>query len=142
MLSIAPKGVFFIAKNQGNKVNDPISIKGLPWLFKIMAAVIGAIFALTLSGDIDTQGRIKITMGVIMKFTFSVAISLYGGSAFIEYYDLTHYTHMAQGFVMLIFAIFGMLCIGIAYQSVQLLKGKSFNEIVTEIKEAFGAIFK
>lgn len=137
-----PTGCFFIAKNQGNKVNDPISIKGLPWLFKIMAAVIGAIFALTLSGDIDTQGRIKITMGVIMKFTFSVAISLYGGSAFIEYYDLTHYTHMAQGFVMLIFAIFGMLCIGIAYQSVQLLKGKSFNEIITEIKQAFGAIFK
>ena len=134
--------MFFIAKNQGNTVNDPISIKGLPWLFKIMAAVIGAIFALTLSGDIDTQGRIKITMGVIMKFTFSVAISLYGGSAFIEYYDLTHYTHMAQGFVMLIFAIFGMLCIGIAYQSVQLLKGKSFNEIITEIKQAFGAIFK
>lgn len=123
-------------------MNDPISIKGLPWLFKIVAAVIGAIFALTLSGDIDTQGRIKITMGVIMKFTFGVAISLYGGSAFIEYYDLTHYTHMAQGFVMLIFAIFGMLCIGIAYQSLQLLKGKSFNEIIIEVKQAFGAIFK
>ena len=134
--------MFFIAKNQGKTLNDPISIKGLPWLFKIVAAVIGAIFALTLSGDIDTQGRIKITMGVIMKFTFSVAISLYGGSAFIEYYDLAHYTHMAQGFVMLIFAIFGMLCIGIAYQSVQLLKGKSFNEIISEVKEAFGAIFK
>ena len=78
-----------------------------------MAAVIGAVFALTLSGDIDTQGRIKITMGVIMKFTFSVAISLYGGSAFIEYYDLTHYTHMAQGFVMLIFAIFAMVRMGV-----------------------------
>ncbi|MFW1826411.1 hypothetical protein [Acinetobacter bereziniae] len=123
-------------------MNDPISIKGLPWLFKILAAVIGAIFALTLSGDIDTQGRIKITMGVIMKFTFSVAISLYGGSAFIEYYDLAHYSHMAQGFVMLVFAIFGMLCIGIAYQSMQLLKGKSFNEIITEVKATFGAIFK
>ncbi|MFW2012683.1 hypothetical protein [Acinetobacter bereziniae] len=123
-------------------MNDPISLKSLPWLFKMLAAVIGAIFALTLSGDIDTQGRIKITTGVIMKFTFSVAISLYGGSAFIEYYDLTHYTHMAQGFVMLIFAIFGMLCIGIAYQSMQLLKGKSFNEIITEVKATFGAIFK
>ena len=145
MIYIACKGTlecFFIAKNQGNTVNDSISIKGLSWLFKIMAAVIGAIFALTLSGDIDTQGRIKITMGVIMKFTFSVAISLYGGSVFIEYYDLKHYTHMAQGFVMLIFAIFGRLCIGIAYQSVQLLKGKSFNEIISEVKEAFGAIFK
>ena len=135
-------GAFFITKIRGNTLNDPISIKGLPWVFKIMAAVIGAIFALTLSGDIDTQGRIKITMGVIMKFTFSVAISLYGGSAFIEYYDLTHYTHMAQGFVMLMFAVFGMLCIGILYQAVQLMKGKSLAEIILEVKETFGSIFK
>ena len=123
-------------------MNDPISIKGLPWLLKIIAAILGAILALILSGDIDTQGRIKITVGVILKFTISVAISLYGGSAFIEYYQLTHYSMQSQGFVMLIFAIFGMLCIGIAYQSVRLLKGKSFMEIITEIKEAFGAIFK
>lgn len=123
-------------------MNDPISLKGLPWMLKIVAAVVGAIFALTLSGDVDTQGRIKITMGVIMKFTFSIAISLYGGSAFIEYYDLRHYSHMAQGFVMLMFAVFGMLCIGIAYQSMQMLKGKSFMEIITEVKEALGAIFK
>lgn len=81
-------------------------------------------------------------MGVIMKFTFSVAISLYGGSAFIEYYDLTHYTHMAQGFVMLMFAVFGMLCIGILYQAVQLMKGKSLAEIILEVKETFGSIFK
>ncbi|MDQ8953467.1 hypothetical protein RFH42_10900 [Acinetobacter rudis] len=123
-------------------MNDPISIKGLPWIFKILAAVIGAIFALTLSGDIDTEGRIKITLGVIMKFTFSVAISLYGGSAFIEYMDLAHYSHMAQGFVMLIFAIFGMLMIGIWYQAIQLLKGKSIGELIVEIKSAFKAMFK
>ena len=77
-------------------MNDPLSIKGLPWLFKIIAAVVGAIFALTLSGDIDTEGRIKITMGVIMKFTFSVAISLYGGSAFIEYFELVSKSIMYQ----------------------------------------------
>ena len=123
-------------------MNDPLSIKGLPWLFKIIAAVVGAIFALTLSGDIDTEGRIKITMGVIMKFTFSVAISLYGGAAFIEYYSLGHYSHMAQGFVMLIFAVFGMLCIGIVYQAVQLMKGKSISEIAFEVKETFRSIFK
>ncbi|WP_334069854.1 hypothetical protein [Acinetobacter colistiniresistens] len=121
-------------------MNDPISIKGLPWLFKIMAALIGAIFALTLSGDIDTQGRLKITVGVVMKFTFSVAISLYGGSAFIEFYDLTHYTHMAQGSVMLMFAVFGLLLIGIAYQSIALLKGKSMSEVIAEVKSAFVAI--
>ena len=114
----------------------------IPWIIKVVPAIVGAILALVLSGDIDKEGKIQVSLGVIAKFLFSVSVSLYGGSAFIEYYDLTHYTHMAQGFVMLIFAIFGMLCIGIAYQSVQLLKGKSFNEIISEVKEAFGAIFK
>ena len=124
-------------------MHEQLSIKALPWFLKIIAAVIGAIFALTLSGDIDTDGRIKINISVIMKFTFSVAISLYGGSAFIEYYELAaHYSHMAQGFVMLMFAVFGMLCIGILYQAVQLMKGKSLTEIIVEIKETFSSIFK
>ena len=118
-----------------------LSIKALTWFFKIIAAVIGAIFALTLSGDIDTDGRIKINVSVIMKFTFSVAISLYGGSAFIEYYDSAgYYSHMAQGFVMLMFAVFGLLFIGIAYQSIALLKGKTVSEVIAEIKAAFVAI--
>lgn len=121
---------------------DQLSIKGVPWFIKIIAAVIGAIFALTLSGDIDTEGRLKINPNVIMKFTFSVAISLYGGSAFIEFYDLHTYSHMAQGFVMFLFAVFGMMCIGITYQSVQLMKGKPLSEIAGEIKETFKAIFK
>ena len=123
-------------------MNDPISIKGLPWLLKIIAAIMGAILALILSGDIDMQGRIKITVGVILKFTISVAISLYGGSAFIEYYQLTHYSMQSQGFVMLIFAVFGMLLIGIWYQSMQLWKGKTLSEIIAEVKSAFIAMFK
>ncbi|MEF9956080.1 MAG: hypothetical protein DI542_05610 [Acinetobacter johnsonii] len=123
-------------------MNDPISIKGLPWLLKIAAAILGAILALILSGDIDTEGRIKITVGVILKFTISVAISLYGGSAFIEYYQLTSYSLMSQGFVMLIFAVFGMLMIGIWYQSLQLWKGKTVSEIIAEVKAAFSALFK
>lgn len=123
-------------------MNDPISIKGLPLLLKIIAAIMGAILALILSGDIDTQGRIKITVGVILKFAISVAISLYGGSAFIEYYQLTTYSLMSQGFVMLIFAVFGMLLIGILYQSMQFWRGKTFSEIITEVKAAFIAIFK
>ena len=123
-------------------MNDPISIKGLPWLLKIIAAIMGAILALILSGDIDTQGRIKITDGVILKFAISVAISLYGGSAFIEYYQLTHYSMQSQGFVMLIFAVFGMLLIGIWYQSMQLWKGKTLSEIIAEVKSAFIAMFK
>lgn len=123
-------------------MNDPISIKGLPWLLKIIAAILGAILALILSGDIDTQGRIKITIGVVLKFAISVAISLYGGSAFIEYYQLTHYSMQSQGFVMLIFAVFGMLLIGISYQSMQLWKGKTVSEIIAEVRAAFIAMFK
>lgn len=131
-----------ITAPKGKSMNDPISIKGLPWLLKIAAAILGAILALILSGDIDTEGRIKITVGVILKFTISVAISLYGGSAFIEYYQLTAYSLMSQGFVMLIFAVFGMLMIGIWYQSLQLWKGKTVSEIIAEVKSAFSALFK
>lgn len=123
-------------------MHEHLSIKALPWFLKIIAAVIGAIFTLTLSGDIDTQGRIKITIGVIMKFVFSVAISLYGGSAFIEYFELGHYSHMAQGFVMLMFAVFGLLAIGIVYQAIRMMDGKKLSEIVGEIRESFKAIFK
>ncbi|NNP74201.1 hypothetical protein A7P53_01615 [Acinetobacter defluvii] len=123
-------------------MNDPLSIKGLPWILKIVAAIMGAILALILSGDIDTQGRIKITVGVIIKFAISVSISLYGGAACIEYYELEKFSHMTQGFVMLLFAVFGMLLIGIWYQSIQLLKGKNFSEIIAEVKAAFSAMFK
>ena len=121
-------------------MHEQLSIKALPWFIKILAAVVGAIFALTLSGDIDKEGRIKINVSVIMKFVFSVAISLYGGSAFIEYYELNQYSHMAQGFVMLIFAVFGLLTIGIVYQSIALMQGKSIAEVITEVKAAFVAI--
>ena len=131
-----------ITAPKGKSMNDPISIKGLPWLLKIAAAILGAILALILSGDIDTEGRIKITVGVVLKFTISVAISLYGGSAFIEYNQLTTYSLMSQGFVMLIFAVFGMLMIGIWYQSLQLWKGKTVSEIIAEVKAAFSALFK
>ena len=131
-----------ITAPKGKSMNDPISIKGLPWLLKIAAAILGAILALILSGDIDTEGRIKITVGVILKCTISVAISLYGGSAFIEYNQLTTYSLMSQGFVMLIFAVFGMLMIGIWYQSLQLWKGKTVSELIAEVKAAFSALFK
>jgi hypothetical protein len=123
-------------------MNDPISIKGLPWFLKIIAAVIGAVFALTLSGDIDTEGRIKITIGVIIKFAFSIAVSLYGGAAYIEYFNLSHYSHVAQGSVMLVFAVFGLLIIGIIYQSMRLLDNKKPSELIAEIKAAFAAMFK
>ena len=112
----------------------------IPWVIKAVPAVVGAILALVLSGDIDKNGKIQVSMGVICKFLFSVSVSLYGGSAFIEYYELSKYSHMAQGFVMLIFAVFGLLAIGILYQSIALMRGKPLSEVITEVKAAFISI--
>ena len=112
----------------------------IPWIIKVVPAIVGAILALVLSGDIDKEGKIQVSLGVIGKFLFSVSVSLYGGSAFIEYYELSKYSHMAQGFVMLIFAVFGLLAIGIVYQSIALMHGKSLAEVIAEIKSAFIAI--
>ena len=112
----------------------------IPWVIKAVPAVVGAILALVLSGDIDKNGKIQVSMSVIGKFLFSVSVSLYGGSAFIEYYELSQYSHMAQGFVMLIFAVFGLLAIGILYQSIALMQGKSLSKVVSEVKQAFISI--
>ena len=112
----------------------------IPWVIKAVPAVVGAILALVLSGDIDKSGKIQVSMSVIGKFLFSVSVSLYGGSAFIEYYELSQYSHMAQGFVMLIFAVFGLLTIGIVYQSIALMHGKPLSEVISEVKQAFISI--
>lgn len=112
----------------------------IPWIIKVVPAIVGAILALVLSGDIDKDGKIQVSLGVIGKFLFSISVSLYGGAAFIEYYELSKYSHMAQGFVMLMFAVFGLLFIGIAYQSIALLKGKSISAVIAEVKAAFIAI--
>ena len=112
----------------------------LPWFIKLVPAVVGAILALVLSGDIDKEGKIQVSLGVITKFVCSVTVSLYGGSAFIEHYGFLKTTIMFHGFIMLMFAVFGLLIIGIAYQSIALLKGKSMSDVIAEIKSAFIAI--
>ena len=112
----------------------------IPWVIKTVPAVVGAILALVLSGDIDKNGKIQVSMVVIFKFLFSVSVSLYGGSAFIEYYELNQYSQMTQGFVMLIFAVFGLLAIGILYQSIALMQGKPLSEVISEVKAAFISI--
>ena len=112
----------------------------IPWIIKVVPAVVGAILALVLGGDIDKNGKIQISLVVIGKFLFSVSVSLYGGSAFIEYYELSKYSHMAQGFVMLMFAVFGLLGIGILYQSIALMHGKPLSEVISEVKAAFISI--
>ena len=112
----------------------------IPWVIKAVPAVVGAILALVLSGDIDKNGKIQVSIGVIGKFLFSVSVSLYGGSAFIEYYELSKYSQMAQGFVMLMFAVFGLLAVGILYQSIALMQGKPLSEVITEVKAVFISI--
>lgn len=110
-----------------------------PWFIKIIPAVVGAILALVLSGDIDKEGKIKVSLSVIIKFVASVTISVYGGAACIEYFELD-LSLVSQGAVMLFFAVFGLLGIGIVYQSAALLHGKTFSEVIHEVKSAFNAI--
>ena len=112
----------------------------VPWIIKLIPAVVGAILALVLSGDIDKSGKIQVSMSVIAKFLASVTVSLYGGSAFIEHFGLLTKSTMYQGAIMLFFAVFGLLAIGIFYQSVALLQGKPLSEVITEIKAAFVSI--
>ena len=112
----------------------------IPWIIKIIPAIVGAILALVLSGDIDKKGKIQVTVSVICKFAASVTVSLYGGSAFIEHFEMLKTSTMYQGFIMLMFAIFGLLVIGIVYQAVEMWKGKSLPEVIAEIKAAFLAI--
>ncbi|WP_131667361.1 hypothetical protein [Psychrobacter pygoscelis] len=120
---------------------DFLLLKALMYLPKVFAAIIGAIFGLVLSGDIGRDGKISINMSVIIKFTIAVTISLYGGEASIEYYGWQSYSVMTHGFIMLGWAIFGMLVIGVVYQSIALMQGKPLAEIIKEIKDAFFAIF-
>ena len=112
----------------------------IPWAIKVIPAVVGAILALVFSGDIDKDGKIQVSMNVIVKFMASVTVSLYGGSAFIEHFELVKTSTMYQGAIMLFFAVFGLLGIGIAYQSIALLQGKPISEVISEVKAAFLAI--
>lgn len=120
---------------------DIVLLKMLTYLPKVFAAVIGAIFGLMLSGDIGKDGKIKINMSVIVKFTIAVTISLFGGQAHIEFMGYKDYSVMAQGGIMLGWAVFGMLAIGVFYQSVALLQGKSLSAVIKEVKDAAFAIF-
>lgn len=124
-----------------NGGNEYILIKLIAYFPKILAAIVGAVLSLVLSGDIDNKGKIKVSTGVLMKFTFSVCISLYGGEAFIEQFNLQDKGVMYHGAIMLTFAVFGVLVLGIIYQSIAMLKGKPISEIFKEIHEVFTSIF-
>lgn len=114
----------------------------IPWLWKVLIVVVGVVFSLILSGDIDKEGRCKVNIALGIKILFGVIFSLVGGEFFIIHYGYTEYPVMYQGFIMILFAIFALLIIGIVYQSIALLRGKTFSEIVIEIKDTIRAILK
>ena len=120
---------------------DVILLKLLIFMPKIAIAIIGAIFGLMLSGDIGKDGKVKVNLSVIIKFVIAVTISLVGGSAHIEIMHWQNYSVTVHGLIMLMWAVFGMLAIGIIYQSIALMQGKSISAIIKEVKDAAFAIF-
>ena len=126
---------------QGADMQEVWLIKIFALFGKIVAGVLGAILALVLSGDISKDGRIKINLSVIVKVSGAVAFSIYGGAIIVEVYDLNHLSETAKNFVVFCLAVFGLLIIGIVYQSIELLRGKRLSEVVGEIAAAFKAIF-
>lgn len=127
--------------NNQVEIMDLILAKTLVFLPKIIIAIIGAVFALMLSGDIGKDGAIKVSLSVMIKFIIAVTISLVGGSAHIEIMGWQNYSITVHGLIMLMWAVFGMLAIGIIYQSIALMQGKSLAEIIKEVKDAALAIF-
>ncbi len=120
---------------------DIILLKLITFLPKVFAAVVGAIFGLMLSGDIGRDGKIQVNLSVIVKFTIAVTVSLFGGAAHIEFMGYESYSVMTHGAIMLVWAVFGMLAIGIAYQAMALMQGKSLAEVIREVKDAAFAVF-
>lgn len=121
----------------------PNNLADLPFFVKVFAVVVGAVFAMTLTGDIDTEGRLKLSFGVFVKITFSAVFGFMAGAWLIEYMDWSHWSYASHGFVMMLCSVFGMTLVGIVYQAALLsLKGKKLSEIVAEVKETFKSIFK
>ncbi|OOS02162.1 hypothetical protein SAMN02745664_1312 [Moraxella cuniculi DSM 21768] len=121
----------------------PNNLADLPFFVKVFAVIIGAVFAMTLTGDIDSDGRLKLSFGVFVKITFSAVFGFLSGAWLIEYMDWSHWSHTSHGFVMMLCSVFGMTLVGILYQSALLsLTDKKLSEIIAEIKLTFKSIFK
>lgn len=121
----------------------PNNLTDLPFFIKVFAVIIGAVFAMTLTGDIDSDGKLKLSFGVFVKITFSAVFGFLSGAWLIEYMRWGYWSYASHGFVMMLCSVFGMTLVGIVYQATLLsLKGKAMNEVITEIKTTFKSIFK
>lgn len=115
----------------------------LQFFVKVIGVVIGAIFALTLTGDIDKQGKLNLNIGVLIKVAFSAYFGFLSGGWLIEYFEWGHYSHASQGFIMMLCSVFGMTVVGVAYQSFKLsTTDKTVPEIISEVKSTFKSIIK
>lgn len=109
------------------------------WGLKVFAVIVGVIIALAMSGDINSDGTVKISRGLIVRFTSGVMSSLYMGQSAIELIDakmsISH-----QGTVMLLVAVFSWVLLGAVYQGFAMLRGKSLSEIGSELAAVIKAI--
>lgn len=121
---------------------EEIMIQLIAYIPKVFAVVIGAIFSLVLSGDIDARGRLKLSLTLAIKVTFAIVFSLYAGEAYIELKGYQHLSSMTQGFIMLIFAVFGVTIIGVIYQAIKMMHGKSLSEIAEELGRTIDILFR
>ena len=121
----------------------PNNLADLPFFIKVFAVIIGAVFAMTLTGDIDRDGKLKLSFGVFVKITFSAVFGFLAGEWLIEYMNWGHWSYASHGFVMMLCSVFGMTLVGIVYQAIKLsTTNKTPSEIVAEVKSTFKAIFK
>ena len=121
----------------------PNNLTDLPFLLKVFAVIIGAVFAMTPTGDIASAAKLNLTCGLLAKIAFSAVFGFLSGAWLIEYVGWGHLSMPSHGFIMMLCSVFGMTLVGIVYQAALLsLKGKSLSEIVAEVKETFKSIFK
>ena len=121
----------------------PNNLADLPFFIKVFAVIIGAVFAMTLTGDIDKEGKLKLSFGVFVKIAFSAVFGFLSGGWLIEYMGWQSWGYTSHGFIMMLCSVFGMTLVGIVYQAALLsLNGKNLGEIISEIKITFKSIFK
>lgn len=121
----------------------PQNLSNIPLIVKILAVIIGAVFALTLTGDINEKGDLRLSVGVLIKISFSALFGFLMGAWLIEYMGWDNYSYASHGFVMMVCSVFGMTMVGIIYQSIKLATtDKTPSQIIKEIKDTFKAILR
>jgi len=121
---------------------EALLLKLIVYLPKILFATVGGIIALILSGDINSDGLLKLGWGVIIKLSVSITLGLTIGEPVIYYFGWDAYPVMVIGIVFLLSSALGLLALGIIYRMIQLtFTDKTVAEAIKEVKDAAFAIF-